>query len=181
MAQTLREGLSWVDVDYAPKPNKVNTYLTDVYPTEDVNLIGGAWVFAFNVEGALLLTRLRIRGVDIPGGKVDPEERTKYKSVAELGQAVALRETYEESKVKVKNMKLLGYRTFVSSCPPPPVQKFPFPVCHFLYYYADVEQEDEFVEEPQPNGSVARLFLKEELAVAEPMVLLYIIFPCLFI
>jgi len=171
-----REGLSWVDVDYMPLPNKVSTMVTNRYPTDDVAVIGGAWSFTFNSEGKFLMTRLRKRGVDIPGGKVEPEEREaasrKKMDVDEVGKQTAIRETHEETKVKIKNLQLV-WRKFTSEGEPAPLppgqhRALPFPLCYFLYYYAEVDVVEEFVEEMTPNGAVERLFLSEENACNEP-------------
>jgi len=166
----MRLGQCFNNVDYMPKPNKVETYITNQYPTEDRTLIGGSWVFCFNSQGEILMSRLRIRGKDLPGGKVDPPERNADVSLDILGKKTAVRETYEETKVKTKNLKLIGWRSFHSDGKPPENPKFSFPLCYFLYYYAEIDQLDTFVEEPQPNGAVERLFLAEELARKEPMI-----------
>lgn len=161
---------TWTNLSYMPIPNSVRTIISADYPTTDLGLIAGAWVFCFDEHNQLLFTKLRIRGIDIPGGKVEPEERIQFSDVHKLGTETALRETFEETKVNAKDLQLIGWRHFHSDGEPPTVSKFPFPDCYFLYYYGTVGSLAEFVEEPQPNGSIARLFLNEEDSVKEPKI-----------
>jgi len=139
-------------------------------PTNDTGKIGGAWTFCFNANKEVLFTQLRIRGLDIPGGKVEPDEVHLYSSVNDLGVATATRETIEETKIQPINLKLIGWRHFHSDGPQPAQSKFPFPDCYFLYYYAEVGEIHEFTAEPQPNGAIARVFLPEAQAVSEPKI-----------
>lgn len=84
------------EIAWLPKPSEGRLYITDELPP--LEICRTAFCFAFNGEN-LLLTRLKKRDWDIPGGKID---------AGETPQQAALRETLEEAFVQVEIMDLIG-------------------------------------------------------------------------
>lgn len=84
------------EISWLPKPGEGRLYITDEMPP--IELCRTAFGFAFNGD-RLLMTRLRNRDWDIPGGKIAP---------GETPQQTAVREVLEETFVQVEVLDLLG-------------------------------------------------------------------------
>jgi len=79
-----------------PPNSEGRLYHTDELPAPDI--CGTAFAFAFQ-EDRMLLTRLKKRGWDIPGGHIEGEETPDQ---------AAVRETMEEAGVLVEPVQLIG-------------------------------------------------------------------------
>jgi 8-oxo-dGTP pyrophosphatase MutT (NUDIX family) len=84
------------EVSWLPKPNEARQYITDELPP--LEICRTAFCFAFNGEN-VLLTRLKKRDWDIPGGKID---------AGETPQQAAIREALEEAFVQIEIIGLIG-------------------------------------------------------------------------
>lgn len=86
--QILKEGKN---IDLLPKPNEVKFVLSDLLPPHE--LITSASAFAFEGD-RLLLTQLKSRGWDLPGGHIEegetPEEAVRREVYEESGAALAV-------------------------------------------------------------------------------------------
>jgi 8-oxo-dGTP pyrophosphatase MutT (NUDIX family) len=87
----LDRGISWL-----PVPGEGRLYITDELPARE--LCRTAFGFAFNGD-KVLMTRLKNRDWDIPGGKIDP---------GETPQQTVVREVLEETFVQVEVIELIG-------------------------------------------------------------------------
>eukprot|EP01088_Endostelium_zonatum_P020380 TRINITY_DN7480_c0_g1_i1.p1 TRINITY_DN7480_c0_g1~~TRINITY_DN7480_c0_g1_i1.p1 ORF type:complete len:199 (-),score=42.39 TRINITY_DN7480_c0_g1_i1:47-643(-) len=154
-------------------PTTAKTYLCDEVPSiviDKSHLLAGVFVFVFNEKHQVLLTKLRKRGWDMLGGKVEASDRESTKNVVDLIKITAQREVYEESKVLIdtateKNFVLLGIRHFC------PIEQGggsnsngkEFYFAYYMVPGSGIQKIDEFVEEPTPNGAIERgWFAKED-------------------
>lgn len=116
------------NVGYLPPPNRVEVVLTDeVAPFE---LTRTAFMLPMFRDGSFLLAHNQRRGLEIPGGHVDPGET--------LLQA-ALRECDEEVGASVISVVPLGYLKMISSGPTPKDWSYPHPISYQQFYTGIVD------------------------------------------
>ena len=137
------------EIFWLPKNLKatVETYLSDVLPP--LELCPSSYALVFK-DGALLQTDLREgerpkRMLDIPGGHIDKGETPE--------QAV-VRETLEETGVKIKPTKLVAYKKIIINSIKPDNYKYPYPVSYMLYYLCDFCEENKFDGNDDTHGRV---------------------------
>ena len=130
MTKTLRIDY---DIDWLPPSTESHLILDDELPPRD--LITSAFVFAF-ADDRLLMTKLAQRGWDIPGGHIEPGE-----TPAETAQ----REAYEETMVRLGELRLFGYQKVVLRIPRPADSTYQYPVSYQVFYWAPVKKLDPFV------------------------------------
>lgn len=121
------------DLSWLPQPNEIRVVQTAVVPP--VDLITSVHVLAFAGD-RLLMTHLKSRGWDIPGGHRHPEE--------DLINTV-LRETYEETCVHLANLQVFAHSQVRISASPPDGYRYPCPDSYILIYTAQVDKLDPFV------------------------------------
>lgn len=138
-----------------PEPNEVSLIFDSELPP--VELITAAFGLVFK-EGKLLMTRLRARGWDIPGGHVESEESPHQ---------TMRREVLEETGAEVGVYDMLGYQKIAINAPKPERYKYPYPVSYQLFYWGRVAQLHPFT--PTDEASKRGLFTPEE-AVRLPWV-----------
>jgi len=161
-SQTEMKTTVFKDVDWLPKPNLAETFLSDTLPPVDPSLICAAFAFVFDDQKRIVLTNLKQRGWDIPGGKSDPQDQTSSNTLANLTNT-ATRETIEEVGVEICNPKLIAYRRIYISGPKKN-NTFPYPECYFVYFQAKVKCIHPLKIENQANGSIDRKFYTREEA-----------------
>ncbi len=83
-------------IPWMPSNSEGRLYHTDDLPAPEV--CGTAFAFAF-LDDRMLLTHLKKRGWDIPGGHIEPGESPEQ---------AAIRETLEEAGVLVEPVQLIG-------------------------------------------------------------------------
>lgn|GEM_PF-1296698 len=144
-----------VDVPWMPVPNEVSLVAAAELP-------GGAettaaFVFAFQGERLLFADLVR-RGLEIPGGHVEPGE-----SPAEA----ARREVLEEAGARLGPLRLVAFQRHRVLAPRPPDYRLPYPDSHMAFFVARVTG----LEEVTPDGETAgRALLGPAQACATPWV-----------
>lgn len=144
-----KKDLEWVDC----QNNTVEVYFTDELP--DVNLCTASYSFVFK-DGKFLQTELRKgerpeRRLDIPGGHIEE---------GELPDQTAIRETFEETGVRINNAKLISCVKITAHMPKPDITfKYLYPVTYMLFYLCDYISEEEFLANDEVCG---RVWLKPE-------------------
>lgn len=135
--------LYWID----GQNNTVEVYLSDEMP--EVSLCTAAYAFVFK-DGTFLQTELREgerpqRRLDLPGGHIDEGENPEQ---------TAIRETFEETGVHVKNPKLVAYVKITTHTLKPENSRYPYPIGYMLYYLCELEIEEPFNGNEDAHGRV---------------------------
>lgn len=107
---------------WLPKPGEARLYITDELPER--RQCSTAFGFVF-VEEKILLSRLRNRDWDIPGGVIEP---------GETPEAAAIREVWEETYAKVQVVELIGTQEIEGFGPKPQGYRWPYPISVQVYY-----------------------------------------------
>lgn len=123
---------SWRDLAWLPAPNEMHLLLIDDLPPW--SLITSAFAFAFEGD-RLLMTELRERGWDIPGGHVEagegPEQTMRREASEETGARLGPARLFA-----CKRLRLLG--------PAPAGYRYPCPESYQVFYVAHVVAFDPF-------------------------------------
>jgi 8-oxo-dGTP diphosphatase len=135
------------NVDWVQGENIVETYLADILP--NVKDCPSSYAIVFK-DGALLQTELRegerpTRRLDIPGGHIDE---------GETPEECAVRETFEETGVHVKVIKLAGYKKVMGLGPRPEGWRYPYPTGYMAFYLCEVVEETPFDGNEDTHGRV---------------------------
>ena len=110
------------EISWLPKPGEGRLYITDQMPP--LEICRTAFGFAFN-DNRVLMTRLKNRDWDIPGGKIDP---------GETPQQAAVREVLEETFVQVEVVDLIGTQELELFGTPPEKTRWFYPLSVQLYF-----------------------------------------------
>jgi len=116
------------EIPWVPKPGEGRLYITDELPPRD--MCGTAFGFAFDGE-RVLLTRLRNRDWDIPGGVID---------FGETPEAAAVREVWEETYVRVRVVELIGTQELELFGPKPEGYRWAYPLNVQVYYLCRIAE-----------------------------------------
>jgi len=128
------------DIAWLPKPNECQTVLSTHLPSQE--LVATALAVAFAGDH-LLMTNLRSRGWDIPGGHVEPGEHP---------EETVRREVYEETGATLGSLHLLGYQRLRLLGPAPITYGYPYPDCYQVFYWAQVISLDDFLPSAETQG-----------------------------
>ncbi len=128
------------DVAWLPQPNEVRTLLSSVLPP--LELITCAFVLAFDGDH-LLLSHLKERSWDIPGGHREPGESL---------EETARREVYEETGARLDRLELLGYQSIHIAGPRLATYTYPYPDSYQIFYRSHVVSLDDFQETDESYG-----------------------------
>jgi 8-oxo-dGTP diphosphatase len=120
------------DIPWLPKPGEGRLYLTDELPPEGT--ASTAFAFAFD-EDRILLTRLRNRGWDIPGGALEPGENAAK---------AAVREVWEETSARITILTLIGTQELELFGPKPEGYKWPYPLSVQVCFLAKIVKIEPF-------------------------------------
>lgn len=110
------------DIPWLPKPGEGRLYITDELPRADI--CGTAFGFAFDGD-RLLMTRLKNRDWDIPGGGIEP---------GETPEQAAVREVMEETCARVEIVDLVGIQELELFGPKPEHSRWAYPLNVQVFY-----------------------------------------------
>ncbi len=136
------------DIVWLPKPNEASTILSTTMPP--LELVTTALAIVFSGDH-LLMTNLRHRGWDIPGGHIEP---------GETPEEAVRREVYEETRAKLGETNLLGYQRLRLLGPKPTAYRYPYPECYQAFYWGRIESLDTFEATTETQGR--RFFSPDE-------------------
>jgi len=143
------------EIPWMPKPGEGRLYITDEMPAKDT--WSTAFGFAFDGD-KILLTRLRNRDWDIPGGVVNS---------GETPEEAAIREVWEETYVKVEVVKMIGIQELEIFGPKPKGYRWPYPLSVQIYYLCRVVEIKPF--EVNLESSERGFFAPEEARLIPTM------------
>jgi 8-oxo-dGTP pyrophosphatase MutT (NUDIX family) len=123
------------DVLYLPQPNHVE-FLKDSALTP-LDLTPTAFMVPLMADGSVVMAQNRRRGLEFPGGHIDPGESSC---------AAAHRETVEETGYWVSHIKALGYLIQTCEAPAPEGYRYPWPISFQQFYTGDVMSSKPYVE-----------------------------------
>lgn len=123
------------DVPYLPRPNRVDLVLSGRLAPE--LLTRTSFVLPFLTDGTLVMATNRRRGIEFPGGHIDPGEDAS---------AAAIREALEETGVAVVHPLPLGFLRMISDGLVPQGWRYPHPIGFQQFFAAVVEAPSTYVE-----------------------------------
>lgn len=129
------------NIPWAPLPNELVLVETGEMPP--LELCTSAYVLAFAGDD-ILMAELD-RGIDIPGGHIDPGEDP---------EAAMRRETEEETGAIIGVARLLAVQKIAVAGPKPDVYRYPYPVSYQLIYLSNDFLWGDFVKDEDSRGPV---------------------------
>lgn len=123
------------NVSYLPQPNRVELVITDVPPPEE--LTRTSFLLPITDDDGLMFAHNRRRGIEFPGGHIEPGE--------DYIQA-ARREGREEVGVECGEIVQIGYMRMTSEGDVPPGWKYPHPESYQVFHAGRVESIAHYVE-----------------------------------
>ena len=135
------------NISWLPAENVTETYLSDEMPP--LNLCVSVYSIVFKND-SLLMSDLRegqrpARMLDIPGGHIEKGEKPEES---------VIRETFEETGVRVKVKKLFAYKKVTVTTPKPEKYRYPYPLSYMLFYLCEVVEETPFEGNNDTHGRV---------------------------
>lgn len=124
-----------VNCHYLPKPNVVKFIHDDVLAP--LSHTKTAFMLPLLPNGDLVMAMNRRRGLEFPGGHIDPGETSCQ---------AAHRETVEETGYWVSHIRSLGYLLMLSEGKVPADWKYPHPLSFQQFYVGDVMWNTPYVE-----------------------------------
>ena len=123
----LNDNIPWLS-----KPNQGRLYITDELPSKE--LWSAAFGFVFNKDKVLLI-RLKKRGWDIPGGKID---------AGETPAQTVIREIQEEASARVHVRELVGIHELEFLGTKNDEYRWPYPVNAHIFFLCRLETLEPF-------------------------------------
>jgi 8-oxo-dGTP diphosphatase len=140
----------WVDknLPYLPRPNTVEVVATSILAPRELTTT--AFVLAFEQNRTIILARNQRRGIEIPGGHLEPGESAKD---------AAIREAYEETGCVIECPEPIGFLRMTTRGKIPSTYRYPYPIAFQQFFAAFVVQRDSFV----PNDECGKPLLVSDL------------------
>jgi 8-oxo-dGTP pyrophosphatase MutT (NUDIX family) len=133
-----------LDVPYLPFPNTVETIASD--EIAPVDLITTAFVIPLFADGSVLLAHNVKRGLEVPGGHLEP---------GETAEQAAIRELLEEAGATVKSLVPIGYQKLVSGGTVLEGWKYPHPISYQQFYAGLISDQFDYAENEECYRPVA--------------------------
>jgi len=130
---------SYQNILWLPQPNKISEVLTaKLPPIQQITT-----VFGLVMDKNYVLVAHLYRGWDLPGGHIE-----KGENVLETLQ----REIWEETKVTIKQPRLIGYQKIEVYAEKPDNYRYPYPESYQVHYMAEAEEIGEFTADEETKG-----------------------------
>ena len=120
------------NIPWALQPHEGRLYITDEIPDQEQCATAFGFVF---VDDQILLTRLRDRDWDVPGGFIEANE---------MPEQAAIREVWEETYAKVKIIEPIGIQELELFAPEPEEYRWPYPISVQVYYLCQLVELADF-------------------------------------
>jgi 8-oxo-dGTP diphosphatase len=127
------------NLSFLPTPNYGRTILSEDLPPTDRTT--AAFVFAFDGD-RLLMTHLKDRGWDLPGGHIEPNETPEQ---------TARRETFEETNVRLNQLTCFAHVHMHIDAPKPNDYKYPYPDSYMIFYWTHIDTLETFTENSEAD------------------------------
>jgi 8-oxo-dGTP diphosphatase len=144
------------DIPWMVKPSIGRLYITDELPPREV--WGTAFGFAFEGD-RMLVTHLKRRGWDIPGGHIE---------VGETPEQATVREVWEETFAEVEIVDLIGIQELEILGPRPENHRYAYPVNTQIFFFCRVTRLAPFQENDE---SLERGFFSPDQMRELPMLI----------
>lgn len=128
------------DIAWLPQPNEGQMMLASQLPP--TQFITTAFALAFS-EDRLLMTHLKRRGWDIPGGHIESGEQP---------EETVRREVMEETGALLAELHLLGYQHLRLLGPRPETYRYPYPDSYQIFYWAHIQSLQDFLPTTETEG-----------------------------
>lgn len=123
------------DISYQPLPNRSEFILDTCEPRGD--LTSTAFVFPVAADGRILMANNRRRGIETPGGHIEPGETARQ---------AAMREALEEVGARVSPPVAIGHQRMLSQGLPPKGWRYPLPLAYQSFFAARIETVEDYLE-----------------------------------
>jgi len=120
---------------FLPQPNTIDVVASDILAP--LALTTTAFMIPLMPNGDIVMAHNRRRGLEFPGGHIEPGESPT---------AAAVRETFEETGYRVSNIRAIGYQMMTSLGIAPPGYKYPHPLSFQQFFVGRVMDFDPYVE-----------------------------------
>ena len=125
---------------FLPKPNTCHTILSNNLPPTD--RITAAFVFAFDGD-QLLMTHLKDRGWDLPGGHIESNETPEQ---------TARREVFEETGARLNQLTCFAHTHLHIDAPKPNNYTYPYPDSYMVFYWAHIDTLEPFTKTSEADN-----------------------------
>lgn len=115
------------DIKWLPLPNTIDIETSDILAP--AHLTKTSFMIPLTRKGTVILANNRRRGLEFPGGHIDPGETATF---------AAVRETVEETGYRVSHIRAIGYQVMRSTGEMPVGYKYPFPLSYQQFFVGEV-------------------------------------------